>query len=372
MGRPLVDVSSCVVATHSPDGKLRLPVAGQGQLHPEAEFCLRDWRAHDFSAKTREDPRKTEALIRAVKSGQIEAIDALVAAGAWVRHCDANGGTPLHFAAYHGQLDAARALLRHRADPDDRDDHEFRATPLHAAARHGHVPLVDLLLKAGADRDAKDFKGHTPSEVAHVCGHRRVAKLLDDAFVHERFDGARLSANASASIDARSSNVDAESQAKQMRLGFFNEFAYHNDALLAAAGLQSVDGSRLLVIAMESLTTVVMDAVDLAAPFAFGAWSVEGTQILREELLRFASVVAERARNYTCVLLVGPVGQSPWPDAQTMKLKAFLDEEPQSTPLRALRLTLRGTLPKAKLHVYNSTRDQATGRFLFPQPRWSG
>jgi len=60
------------------------------------------------------------------------------------------GWTPLHWAAYSGQLQAARLLLDRGADPKARD--AFGFTPLHYAAEK---ELVDLLLDRGAHQCAE-------------------------------------------------------------------------------------------------------------------------------------------------------------------------------------------------------------------------
>jgi len=67
---------------------------------------------------SKEDPRLTEALIRASASGDAASIKLLLPLGAQVWHCDANGGTPLHFAAYHGHAEVVRLLLDRRANPN--------------------------------------------------------------------------------------------------------------------------------------------------------------------------------------------------------------------------------------------------------------
>lgn len=55
--------------------------------------------------------------------------------------------TPLHIAAYHGNLEAGRALIA--ADTIDfRTKEEW--TPLHYAALNGHADFVDLLVRSGA------------------------------------------------------------------------------------------------------------------------------------------------------------------------------------------------------------------------------
>ena len=68
-------------------------------------------------------------------------------------------GTPLHWAAFHGNVDMARAILAHHP-PLELKDADFHSTPLGWAihgsqngwhARTGdYAAVVDLLLQAGA------------------------------------------------------------------------------------------------------------------------------------------------------------------------------------------------------------------------------
>jgi ankyrin repeat protein len=71
-------------------------------------------------------------------------------------------------------------LLTAGADPRARNaDGE---TPLHWAALSGHIVVVQRLLARGADARQKTAKGFTARDYARREGHPEVAKLL------ERFD----------------------------------------------------------------------------------------------------------------------------------------------------------------------------------------
>ncbi|KAL2198850.1 ankyrin repeat-containing domain protein [Corynascus similis CBS 632.67] len=65
--------------------------------------------------------------------------------------CDAEGLTPLAYAAQRGQTDLAEALLARGADPLSGEREKDGYTPLHWAAEKKHVDVVKLLLKAGVD-----------------------------------------------------------------------------------------------------------------------------------------------------------------------------------------------------------------------------
>jgi ankyrin repeat protein len=63
---------------------------------------------------------------------------------------DARGYTALHQAAYYGNVDAVRVLLKHGANPRARDG-KWRATPAGWAAYGGHTEAADVLLQADVD-----------------------------------------------------------------------------------------------------------------------------------------------------------------------------------------------------------------------------
>eukprot|EP00933_Yihiella_yeosuensis_P079959 TRINITY_DN93377_c0_g1_i1.p1 TRINITY_DN93377_c0_g1~~TRINITY_DN93377_c0_g1_i1.p1 ORF type:complete len:412 (+),score=62.87 TRINITY_DN93377_c0_g1_i1:121-1356(+) len=91
-----------------------------------------------------------------------------------------SGQTALCFAAEHGALFIARALLEAGADPQS-SDNQGLCVLLHAA-RKGHVPLVKALLDAGADPNGPiDIFGNGPLHCAVGFGHVQVVKLLLEA-----------------------------------------------------------------------------------------------------------------------------------------------------------------------------------------------
>lgn len=121
------------------------------------------------------------------------------------------GWTPLHFAAYGGNIGVAKLLLDRGAAIDRRANTKFRNTPLqvslltgqeemaaflvsrgadvrieqdegftalHEAAQIGSEKLIALLLDAGADPNSSGKDGRTPLAMARKAGHDAAAKLL--------------------------------------------------------------------------------------------------------------------------------------------------------------------------------------------------
>ncbi|MEM7147666.1 MAG: ankyrin repeat domain-containing protein [Verrucomicrobiota bacterium] len=132
-----------------------------------------------------------------------------------INAADANGFTPLHYAAQLNHADALQLLLNHGADPGipitntrasalhlaaennnldaarillESDQpvnvdatSDTGATPLHVAARSGRNELVALLLKHNADPNKKDLEGNTPLVIAaNVNAVRLLAQAGDD------------------------------------------------------------------------------------------------------------------------------------------------------------------------------------------------
>ncbi|GEM10954.1 palmitoyltransferase SidR [Rhodotorula toruloides] len=87
---------------------------------------------------------------------------------------DAEGTTPLHWAAINGHVIAAKVLLERGAEVDARGG-ELRGTPLMWAARNGHLPLVHLLLKHGADPSLTDDQSFN---ALHLSIHSSSAFLV--------------------------------------------------------------------------------------------------------------------------------------------------------------------------------------------------
>lgn len=106
----------------------------------------------------------------------------LVKKGAHPSQPNAQGETPLHYAAIHGPPEVVRCLLASpRCDVDARDHRG--STALHWAAEQGEehaVAVVELLLQAGAHPGIVDKQADTAMHCAAREGRFDVYKLLED------------------------------------------------------------------------------------------------------------------------------------------------------------------------------------------------
>ena len=104
----------------------------------------------------------------ATSNGDIESlVDLLSKNGKLVNDINQFGMTPLHGAAFHGQLESARILLDYGANPNHPSSGNKYTFPLHLATSRLHKPLIELLIiDGGADPAAKDYLGHTVLDVA--------------------------------------------------------------------------------------------------------------------------------------------------------------------------------------------------------------
>ncbi|WP_246238363.1 ankyrin repeat domain-containing protein [Acrocarpospora corrugata] len=92
----------------------------------------------------------------------------------------AQGTTPLHEAAVHGNGDMIRLLLEFGADPNLPGRGENEGLPLSAAACRNHDEAVQALLDGGANPDAAEDGGWTALLWAASLGHLAATDVLLD------------------------------------------------------------------------------------------------------------------------------------------------------------------------------------------------
>jgi uncharacterized protein len=114
-------------------------------------------------------------LSDAVKAGDAQRVEALIAGGAKVNAHDFFG-TPLHAAAAGGFPPIAKMLIDAGADLEA--EGLGKAHPLHIAALTDHAAVAALLIERGAKVDTLNAEGMTPLLVATDNGNADVAEVL--------------------------------------------------------------------------------------------------------------------------------------------------------------------------------------------------
>lgn len=125
------------------------------------------------------DNETMTALHWAAYWNDLEAVEALLDAGARANVSNRYGVTPLHEAVTLGSEAVTRRLLDAGADPNA--GYGAGETPVMIAARTGHVDTLALLLDHGGEINAaEEWRGQTPLMWAAIEGHAEAARFLID------------------------------------------------------------------------------------------------------------------------------------------------------------------------------------------------
>ncbi|ALP53994.1 hypothetical protein Tel_13105 [Candidatus Tenderia electrophaga] len=134
--------------------------------------------------------RSDSALHAAVRQRHQDIVRFLLEHGAQVGLANRHGETPLLVAAAGGDVQVARLLLEHGADPNAREQDNRRNrmamakqsmgkdSALIVAVEKGHEEVARALIEAGAEVDYRGFMGKTPLYVAVENGRRHLVELL--------------------------------------------------------------------------------------------------------------------------------------------------------------------------------------------------
>jgi ankyrin repeat protein len=111
--------------------------------------------------------------------GHPDTVRLLLNAGAYVEAIAENASKvrPLHSGVAGGNLQVVEALLAAHADVESRQERGF--TPLMGAAAGGEETIVRRLLDLGADRCATNDEGRTAMDLAREHHHEHLATLLE-------------------------------------------------------------------------------------------------------------------------------------------------------------------------------------------------
>ncbi|WP_042282342.1 ankyrin repeat domain-containing protein [Candidatus Protochlamydia sp. R18] len=120
-------------------------------------------------------------LSMAVFNDQFEVVRLLLEEGAEINSQQLyRGHSPFYWAAFHGNVEMTRLLLKFNKDPHEVNaNHEDGMTILHVATTNMHLEMMEFLLsQEKIDLYVQDDEGHTPLYIAVESGYYEGAKLL--------------------------------------------------------------------------------------------------------------------------------------------------------------------------------------------------
>jgi uncharacterized protein len=115
-------------------------------------------------------------IVDAARSGDRDALRALLQKGANVNEAEGDGSTALHWASYKDDLQVADLLIKAGANVNAAND--LGATPLWTASQNGSEGMVKRLLDAGAKPNLTLLSGETSLMVASRTGNPIVVEML--------------------------------------------------------------------------------------------------------------------------------------------------------------------------------------------------
>ncbi|MDQ8022002.1 MAG: ankyrin repeat domain-containing protein [Moraxellaceae bacterium] len=123
----------------------------------------------------RAGPREDASLLEAAAQGQVQAIDAALAAGASIDAVDAHGNTPVMRATLAGKVAAVRRLVDAGADVNRRN--AISDNPFLYAGAEGQLEILRIVAPR-ADARLLNRYGGTPLIPASEHGHVEVVRFL--------------------------------------------------------------------------------------------------------------------------------------------------------------------------------------------------
>ncbi|WP_037412259.1 ankyrin repeat domain-containing protein [Candidatus Solirubrobacter pratensis] len=126
----------------------------------------------------RQDAARAELLAAGARIGPLEAAALGDPAKLDVNARGADGFTSLHLAAFFSGAATVRALLAAGADPNADAENPLRVRPLHSAVAAHDRESATALLEAGADPNVTQRGGFTPLHGAAHAGDAEMVALL--------------------------------------------------------------------------------------------------------------------------------------------------------------------------------------------------
>lgn len=128
---------------------------------------------------TQLDEEGANMLHVAVARNAPDLAEALIQKGVPINQADANGQTPLHFAAEIYDLKSAASMLSHGGNPNVQD--KYGNSPLWKATfnARGNYEMVKLLMAHDADPGIKNNAGRSSLDFAIQIGDDELVEILN-------------------------------------------------------------------------------------------------------------------------------------------------------------------------------------------------
>lgn len=268
----------------NPEGETPLMTAARTGNGGSIETLL----AHGAEVDAVEAWRGQTALMWATAQNQVEAVNALLAAGADPNARSARGFSPVLFAAREGHVDVLEALAGAGADVDD-------ALPANGmsglvlAVYNAQYDFAKALLDLGADPDTA---GNGWTALHQVVWTRRPNLGRNPPFPVplgdlDAFDLVRALAAAGADLDARQTQEPRDGNRNILnRIG--------STPFLQAAKVADIEMMRLLVdLGADSSITTEQGATPLMAAAGVGIWKIGENPGTNDEALEAVELAWE-------------------------------------------------------------------------------
>mmetsp|Transcript_21475 Transcript_21475/g.31148 ORF Transcript_21475/g.31148 Transcript_21475/m.31148 type:complete len:564 (-) Transcript_21475:167-1858(-) len=110
----------------------------------------------------------TEQLFKALRFGLMSDVTILLdsAGDGILNSTDAQGNTPMHWAARCGDTELMKTLVHHGAAINEKSPSDSRMQPIHWAASEGKISSIRFLVNSNVDIDSTDANGCTPLVIA--------------------------------------------------------------------------------------------------------------------------------------------------------------------------------------------------------------
>ena len=120
---------------------------------------------------------------KAIAEGRTDVLSLLLSGGLDINTkimTEIGYGTPVHLAAFHGNLEAVKLLLDNGADINAKNSYRMDETPVFWAFEKDQVEIIKSLAALGADVNAKDSLGFSLIHQAVMLGKIESIKTLQE------------------------------------------------------------------------------------------------------------------------------------------------------------------------------------------------